>query len=60
MKIHNKRGEKTMAEAQETAAVKVHYTARLSDGTEKSITLDGNHPLAGRDLLLDVEMVERS
>lgn len=30
----------------------------ITDVTDESITLDGNHPLAGKDLIFDIEVVE--
>jgi peptidylprolyl isomerase len=30
----------------------------VTDMTESSVTLDGNHPLAGEDLTFDIELVE--
>lgn len=32
----------------------------ISDVKEEIVVLDGNHPLAGRDLIFDIEMVEIS
>jgi FKBP-type peptidyl-prolyl cis-trans isomerase 2 len=32
----------------------------ISDITEKTITLDANHPLAGKTLIFDIELVEIS
>lgn len=32
--------------------------ARIAEVTEESVTLDANHPLAGRDLTFDLELVE--
>ena len=32
----------------------------ISDVKEEVVVLDGNHPLAGRDLIFDIEMVEIS
>jgi len=31
---------------------------RVVDVSEQSVTLDGNHPLAGRELTLDLELLE--
>lgn len=33
-------------------------TITVTDVTESSVTLDANHPLAGKDLWLDVELIE--
>jgi peptidylprolyl isomerase len=33
---------------------------RVVDTSEQSVTLDGNHPLAGRDLTFDLELLEVS
>jgi peptidylprolyl isomerase len=33
---------------------------RVVDTSEQSITLDANHPLAGRDLTFDLELLEVS
>lgn len=30
----------------------------ITEVTDNSITLDGNHPLAGKDLIFDIEVVE--
>jgi peptidylprolyl isomerase len=30
----------------------------VTDTSDSSITLDGNHPLAGKDLTFDLELVE--
>ena len=30
----------------------------VTDADQDSITLDGNHPLAGKDLTFDLELVE--
>jgi FKBP-type peptidyl-prolyl cis-trans isomerase 2/predicted negative regulator of RcsB-dependent stress response len=33
-------------------------TITITDVTESSVTLDANHPLAGKDLSLDIELIE--
>jgi len=33
-------------------------TARITDISESTITLDANHPLAGQDLVFDIELAE--
>lgn len=33
-------------------------TARITDISESTVTLDANHPLAGQDLLFDIELAE--
>jgi FKBP-type peptidyl-prolyl cis-trans isomerase 2 len=33
-------------------------TVTVTDVTESSVTLDANHPLAGKDLVLDIQLVE--
>ena len=32
--------------------------ARVTDASESSVTLDGNHPLAGKDLTFEVQLIE--
>jgi peptidylprolyl isomerase len=34
------------------------FNVMVRDLTEESVTLDGNHPLAGKDLNFDIELVE--
>jgi peptidylprolyl isomerase len=34
------------------------HTVTVTDVTESSVTLDANHPLAGKDLVLDIQLVE--
>jgi peptidylprolyl isomerase len=33
-------------------------TARITDISESTVTLDANHPLAGQDLVFDIELAE--
>ncbi|MHC4644574.1 MAG: FKBP-type peptidyl-prolyl cis-trans isomerase, partial [Planctomycetota bacterium] len=30
----------------------------VTDSSESSVTLDANHPLAGEDLIFDIELIE--
>jgi peptidylprolyl isomerase len=30
----------------------------ISDSTAETVTMDGNHPLAGHDLIFDIELVK--
>jgi peptidylprolyl isomerase len=34
------------------------FRVRVKAMSDNSITLDGNHPLAGKDLTFDIELVE--
>jgi len=34
------------------------FRVRVTDTSEETVTLDGNHPLAGEDLTFDIELVE--
>ncbi|KMQ51244.1 FKBP-type peptidyl-prolyl cis-trans isomerase SlyD [Chitinispirillum alkaliphilum] len=34
------------------------YTMKITNTDEKSVTLDANHPLAGKNLNFDIELVE--
>ena len=36
------------------------FTVVVSDVKDEVVVLDGNHPLAGKDLIFDLEMVEIS
>lgn len=49
-----------MSSPQLGQTVKVHYTGTLEDGTQfdSSATLDGNHPLAGKALTFELELLE--
>lgn len=34
------------------------FQVRVTDESDDTVTLDGNHPLAGKDLTFDLELVE--
>lgn len=34
------------------------FRVRVTDASEETVTLDGNHPLAGEDLTFDLQLVE--
>lgn len=35
-----------------------HYRLTITDVKEESVTLDGNHPLAGKELTFEIELLE--
>jgi FKBP-type peptidyl-prolyl cis-trans isomerase 2 len=50
--------EPKVGERVELMRDEVTFTARITDVADDSITLDINHPLAGKDLIFDIELVE--
>mgnify|MGYP003678163864 CR=1 FL=1 len=50
-----------MSKVKANDTVKVHYTGKLSNGQvfdSSDIVIDANHPLAGHDLIFDLQLVE--
>lgn len=52
--IEPKVGEQLRVQEADGREIRVQVT----DETEDNVTLDGNHPLAGKDLTFDLELVE--
>jgi peptidylprolyl isomerase len=50
--------EPKVGERVELMREEVTFSARITDVRDDSITLDINHPLAGKDLIFDIELVE--
>lgn len=50
--------EPKVGESVELKREEVSFTARITNVADETITLDANHPLAGEDLIFDIELVE--
>jgi len=52
--INPKEGERIQLQSRSGETV----TVAVMDVSESTVTIDGNHPLAGKDLIFDIEFIE--